>query len=603
MSKLLIIIILLLPIVASAQPGVSPVVEKDGSKYYSHTVEAGNTLWGIQQIFGVPVNEIVDANPELQSGLKVGQSILIPVSQESIEKIPTVNYKVKKGETLYGLARKFESTVDDLVAINPELKDGLKKGQLIQVPCCANDGSTITTLPVDTSTPNPFVSDTVENEDGSADHIEFSFSDSTVRHIVMSHETLYGVSKRFMVAVDKIMEVNGLTSTSIKEGQILIIPVKAERIERVEIREVPLDYDPNGIGPLEFDRKEKYRIALLLPFYLDRGPKYSKKIAEFATQFYMGVRMAVDSLKQLGLVADIEIHDTGNDSLKVLAILADTSFQSVDLVIGPFFEGNILTVSEYCKANRIRMVCPVAAPEALLEGNRLVYEAVQSGPVLMKRLAIHMLKNNANDRIVLVKPVKESDLLMYEAFKKEFTTALSDGERPKLIESSVGSFTGQIVRGVNTVFVIPATDRKTAMQFMNNLNKSAFKSRSKNLFVYGTKEWDGYSDINNIYKNKYNFHFASSNFLDYYTDNMVRLNKLHRNWFKTDLSRMAVHGYDIVSYFSSEFFLESNLKPSMMMSDFKMEQISPADGYENRSIFIVEQDEYELFNSEVERDN
>ena len=95
---------------------------------------------------------------------------------------------------------------------------------------------------------------------------------------------------------------------------------------------------------------------------------------------------------------------------------------------------------------------------------------------------------------------------------------------------------------------------------MNNLNKSAFRSRAQNLFVYGTKEWDTYSDINNMYKNKYNFHFPSPNFLDYYTDKMIAMNKLHRNWYKTDLSRMAVHGYDIVSHFCGEFFLESSKK-------------------------------------------
>ncbi len=588
---------------ANAQPGVSPVVEREGGKFYSHVVETGNTLWGIQQIFGVPVDQIVAANPELSNGLKEGQTIFIPVTSESIAKIPTTEYKVRKSETLYGLAKKFDTTVDDLVSLNPELKDGLKKGQIIQIPCCAEDGTSVTILPPEITTPNPFVTDTIENEDGSADHVTFSFSDSTVRHIVMSHETLYSVSKRFMVSVDKIMEVNALTSTSIKEGQILIVPVKAERIERVEIRPVPLDYDPNGEGPLEFDKKDRYRIAIMLPFYLDGGAKYSKMVSELATQFYMGAKMALDSLERKGLKADIEIYDTGNDSVKILNLLADTSFLSIDLVIGPFFPSNMDIVAGYCKANRIRMVCPVAAPEEMIEQNRLVYQAVPSGEILMRRLAHDMLVNNAKDRIVLVKPIKESDVLMYEAYKNEFNSALYDGERPTLIESTVGSFTSQIVRGVNTLFVIPATDRITAMKFMNNLNKSAFRSRAKNLFVYGTKEWDSYSDINNIYKNKYNFHFASPNFLNYYSDGMVQMNKTHRSWYKTDLSRMAVHGYDIVSYFCGEFFLESSKKSTMMMSAFRMQQLSPKGGYENLEFFIVEQDEYELFDSQVERDD
>ncbi|MFT5778268.1 MAG: LysM repeat protein [Crocinitomicaceae bacterium] len=600
MNKLLIILLTLLPMIASAQPGVTPVVDRDGKKYYSHTVEAGNTLWGLQRIFGVSVEIIVGANPSLKEGLKEGQTVLIPVTQESIEKIPTVPYKVKKGETLYGLSKQFNMTIDDLVALNPELKDGLNKGQMIKITCCPDEGvDPPVVIKEEPTTPNPFVADTVENEDGSAHQIAFTFSDSTIRHIVMAHETLYSVSKRFMVTVDRIMELNELTSTAIKEGQVLIIPVKTERIDHVEIRGIPLDYDPNGEGPLEFDVKEKYKIALLLPFHLDGGPNYSRGVSEAATKFYMGARLAIDSLERKGLVADIIILDTGNDSTKILDFLADTTFKSMDLVIGPFFENNVRIVAEYCKQNRIRMVCPVAIPEDVLEKNRLVYEAVPSPEVLMMRLADHMLIHNSKDRIILVKPSKESDILMYEAFKERFNAAIFDGVRPILTESSVGSVSAG--KGGKTVYVVPTTDRGTAMKFMNGMSKSG--SRSSNLFVYGTQEWDSFDGINNIYKNKYNFHYASPNFLNYYTDGVVRLNMAHRTWYKTDLSKMAVQGYDVLTYFCAEFFLQDKKKPALMMSAFDMQQLAPDSGFENKKIFVVEQDEYELFDSQVERDD
>lgn len=604
MNKLVIVLLVCLPFFASAQPGVANVVEKNGKKYYEHTVEEGNTLWGLQRIYGVSVEEIVAENPELKDGLKKDQKVYIPMTKDSIKKIPTTDYKVRKGETLYGLSRRFNTSIDDLMMLNPELKDvGLAKGQIIKIPVQSEDKEpTIEiTRPVKElpTSPNPFVVDTIVNDDGSEDQLSFQFSDSTIRHIVMSHETLYKVSKRFMVSVDEIMRINGLTSTSIKEGQILIIPVKQERVERLEIKAVPVERDPET-GPLTFEPKEKYRIAIMLPFYLDGGG--NSRVTQLATQFYMGAKLAVDSLEKRGLVADLVIFDTKNDSAHIQSILADTNFRTTDLVIGPFFEEHIATLSAYCKENRIRMVCPVKTSEDHLKNNRLVYQAVPNADVSMTLLAQYMLKNNASDHIVLVKPKLESDMGMYNAFRDAFQSSPVEGVRPTLVETTADAFTGRIRSGVNTLLVIPTNDQKTAIRFMNSLGR--WGKRSKGIYVYGTKEWVNFSDINNMYKNKYNFRYASSNFLDYYTDLSINVNKLHRSYYKTDLSRMAAHGYDVLTYFTTEFFLtDLEKKPSLIMDGFNMQQIAPADGYRNSHIFVIQQEEYELFDIEKGHDD
>lgn len=606
MNKLVIILLLCLPYFASAQLGVAPVVEKNGKKYYEHTVEAGNTLWGLQQMYGVSVEEIVAQNPSLKNGLKKDEKVFIPVTQESIKKIPTSEYKVGKGETLYGLSRKFQTTVDDLIALNPELKDkGLVKGQTIKIPLQKDEKAPVVEIqrPVKElpESPNPFVVDTIVNEDGSHDQVSFQFSDSNIRHIVMSHETLYSVSKRFMVSVEEIMRLNGLTSTAIKEGQILIIPVKQERVKLLEIKKVPEDKSDPPTGPLAFELKKKYKIAVLLPFCLDGGNAANSRVSQLATQFYMGAKLAVDSLERKGLNADLVIFDTKNDSTHIQKILADTSFRSMDMVIGPFYEAHMGILAAYCKENRIRLVCPVQASEEYLTNNRLVYEAVPNSEVSMTVLAQHMLKNNSRDHVVLVKPTLESDMAMYNAFRDAFQSSPVVGTRPTLVETTMDGFTGQIRSGVNTLIVIPTKDQKTAIRFMNALGRRGANSR--NVFVYGTKEWETFTDINNMYKNKYNFRFASSNFLDYYSDMAIEVNRKHRSYFKSDLSRMAAHGYDVVTYFSTEFFLpDAKKKPVLVMNGFAMEQVSPTDGYRNTHVFVIQQEDYELFDTEKGND-
>lgn len=259
-------------------------------------------------------------------------------------------------------------------------------------------------------------------------------------------------------------------------------------------------------------------------------------------------------------------------------------------------------LSAYCKENRMRLVCPVATSEEYLTENRLVYEAVPNGDVTMSLLAQHMLLNNSREHIVLVKPSLESDMGMYNSFRDAFQSSPVEGTRPTLVETTMDGFTGNIRSGVNTLLVIPTQDQKTAIRFMNSLGR--WGKRSKGIYVYGTKDWENYTDINNMYKNKYNFRFASSNFLDYYTDMSIGLNKKHRSYFKTDLSRMAAHGYDVLTYFASEFFItDLKKKPTLIMNGFNMQQIAPTDGYRNAHVFVIQQEEYELFDTEKGHDD
>lgn len=592
MYKLLILFITCVSFSAAAQPGVANVVEINGKKYYEHKVEEGNTLWGMQRLYDVSHQEIVDANPGFD-GLKKGAIVLVPfIGGDVVAEVVTSNYKVKNKETLYGLSRKFNTTVDELIALNPELSEGLKKGQVIKVPGEVSEELPVVINEPEEVTPNPFVIDTVETN-GVTEEVVMSFSDSTIRHVVMAHETMYSISKRFMVSITELMDMNNLKSTSVKEGQVLLIPVKNERIEKVEIRSVVDEYDPDSEEPLIFDVKEEYNVAVLLPLHLEYGEGFSEAVSDVSTQFYMGVSMALDSLESKGFKANVHVYDTKNDTNTVKSILSKEEFGRMDLVIGPLLEVDMGVVARYCRANKVRMVCPVSSDPSLLEGNRLVYAALPSNISLMKGMAKFMLQTYPNDNILLIKPLDEASLPLYEAFRKTFKETEVTGTRPNLIETTVEGFNTYIKRGKNNRFVVPTAHRSTAVKFMNNLNRSAFRSYKDDIFVYGTRDWVNFAELNDAYKNKYNFHFAAPNHIDYYSDQMISMNKLYRAKYKTDMTKVAVQAYDVTTYFCSSFFL-GNEQPFLLMNDIQMNQISEFDGYENSRVFMIEQEEFEL---------
>ena len=129
---------------ANAQPAnvkSSKVETINGKTFYIHTVEKGQTLYGISKIYSISVDEILEHNPDASSGLKKGMELKIP--SKTAAQIPnhpvvsgdsTIEHLVKSGETLYSIAKQYNVTVTQLKSKNPMLGDQLSIGQKVLVP-------------------------------------------------------------------------------------------------------------------------------------------------------------------------------------------------------------------------------------------------------------------------------------------------------------------------------------------------------------------------------------------------------------------------------------------------------------------------------------
>ncbi len=110
-------------------------------KYYMHTVEKGQTLFAIAKCYELGLNDIVIENPEAINGIKPGQILKVPFKKvkkiESVTIPEGTNYflhKVESGQTLYSIAKQYELSIESIKTLNPELKDGLKGGQTLKIP-------------------------------------------------------------------------------------------------------------------------------------------------------------------------------------------------------------------------------------------------------------------------------------------------------------------------------------------------------------------------------------------------------------------------------------------------------------------------------------
>jgi LysM repeat protein len=129
-------LLIFLSISISAAPLDSIGVKKiDNKLHVRYLVSPGETIYGISTKFGVSVSDLMEINPELENGLKVGQVINIPYNPEAIKVNKkyddnTIVHKVQPGETFYSLSKKYNTTVDELMKLN---NIQLKAGQEIVV--------------------------------------------------------------------------------------------------------------------------------------------------------------------------------------------------------------------------------------------------------------------------------------------------------------------------------------------------------------------------------------------------------------------------------------------------------------------------------------
>lgn len=133
-----------------------------------------------------------------------------------------VQHKVEKGEGLYGIARRYQSTVDEIKKANPEMGESLKIGQVVLVPIVykPQQGQAPTPTPAPKPAPAP--------------------TEETIIHVVRPGETLYSISNLYKVGVEDIKKKNNLTSNNLSAGQELVIKgTKKEHTENYGGEEKP----------------------------------------------------------------------------------------------------------------------------------------------------------------------------------------------------------------------------------------------------------------------------------------------------------------------------------------------------------------------------
>ena len=176
----------IVPFTLSAQAAAIQVA--DGEAVY--VVQPGDTLSAIARRYNTTVSALMSYNGLTSTTIYVGQRILIPGGNTTPTPGPVypITYVVQRGDTLYSIARRYDTTVTALKQVNNLVSDYIYVGQRLTI-----------SVATDPSAP-------------------------MITHVVARGETLFSIARRYNVTIDAIRATNGLTGNTIYVGQRLLIP-------------------------------------------------------------------------------------------------------------------------------------------------------------------------------------------------------------------------------------------------------------------------------------------------------------------------------------------------------------------------------------------
>lgn len=127
-----IVIILLSVLSINASVYKLPKTKIDGREYYYYEVQPKETIYSLSRTLELSQNEMIKYNPSLADGLKSGYTLYFPVDEINNVQEPYVHI-VKRGETIYGISRMYDLTVEQLLQLNPGAEDGVKVGDKLVI--------------------------------------------------------------------------------------------------------------------------------------------------------------------------------------------------------------------------------------------------------------------------------------------------------------------------------------------------------------------------------------------------------------------------------------------------------------------------------------
>ena len=596
--RLYIMLFLMLSVCALAQD--YPIKNIDGVDYYVYTVEPSEGLYRISKKFNVLQADIYKANPSVNEGLKVGQTLYIPVKNQAKKIQPSttrqvIEHQVVAKQTLYSISKMYGVEKEEIIRLNPEIENGIIKiGQILRIPV-----SDKTKAQVQDNVAKQINSDktTVQHE-VKAQQPVLPKKKYVTYEVKSRKETLYGISKQFGVSINEIIEANPYAQDGIKKGDILQIPVVEENIPKTSgsdilhivkpketiygiskqyniTKEDLLRANPkleNGLmigdtilitssspqpttTPTDNNaivQKATYRIAYMLPFSAEED-KNSTNIDRFI-EFYRGSLLAMEKIKEQGISLEVYTFDTQLGTAKINDILKNGIPKTVDMIIGPAYPEQVAIVADYAKKNNVIQIVPFTSQISNSDRFALQYQFNPSSADLDKAIINNILDKHRTDNVFIVNFASQNSKSYHLPERLEKALKSNSIKYTKLKANSLTADNiSALNRNANNLIVLSSCSTQEFKDFVG-----AVSADNKNYTFVVENDIFNYAKADKSQKNK--------NFVTYSLFNATPQDKYLNAYSRyfTVRTQQSTPNYDLLGYDITLYFCKA-LQPNKQL--------------------------------------
>lgn len=484
----------------------------------THVVKKGETVYSIARLYHIPIETIYANHPSAKYGIKTGETIVIRQNPDELAAGKGyLYYNVKSGDTLFGLARRFNTSVEDILTANPGVTESnFRAGSTVRIS--VNSAS------------RRIQTETVEEESiASLDNYK-----------VRKNETWSDISRKTGVDEETLREVN--SNQKPKKDDVVAIPkMEKVQVEREVQREEPREATSEGREQLydsihrlpSTEQLREVNVALLM------DDPTSKRDIEFSK----GVLLAIDKLKRSPYKIKFKVIDGRSSTNAVIEALDDFSPQLLLTTADRNFPAFL---ADYGNENHVEIVNVFDVKNELYEDNPSMIQLLPPSNLFNDEIGEYVSSNFGNYTLVLVGDKDEND-----AISESVRSAFDGNVVIELKANELSDF--DFSDGGNYLLYSYAQKRDDVLPVLNAVSSAKEKAPYSSITLMGRPSWitfisahsDKFADAEVFFPSRFYYDAESYDGKRFQDD----FNDMFGHAPVKSFPMYSVTGYDVASYF------------------------------------------------------
>ena len=369
-------------------------------------------------------------------------------------------------------------------------------------------------------------------------------------YTVKKKDTVFGIAKKYGLSLVELMDANPEMKKEgymLQKGTTLFIPYATSNSEsNKSITTLPA-IGGKPVVTTSATQSSTVKVGVMLPLHDVDGD--GKRMVEY----YRGILLACESLKQKGISTDIHAWNVPVDA-DIRITLAKEGANKCDIIFGPLYSKQVAPLSDFCKTYGIKMVIPFSINGDDVEHNKEIFQVYQSPETLNDAAIKAFLSRFANVHPIFV------DCNDSTSRKGNFTFGLrKELERKKInysitnVNSSIEQFAKAFVPSKQNVVVLNTGRSPQLTAVLNKLDEFSAKYPGAVISLFGYTEWLMYAKYNLDRFYKYDTYIPSTFYYNTSSAKTTQLELAYVKWFHQPMQiampRFAITGYDHAMYF------------------------------------------------------